>query len=389
MHKLFKSLINLIMRYFILSSVIFLILSCNSDKTNTKQMNTIINKTSFGSTPYGAADLYTLNNANGIEVAITNYGGIVQAIRVPDKNGKMGDIVMGFDSIDGYLSTHPYFGAIIGRYGNRIAKGKFSIDSVEYSLATNNGQNHLHGGVKGFDKVLWDAEIIEGDNGEVLSLDYISENMEEGYPGNLNVNVQYELDSKNQLKITYKAKTNKATHINLTNHSYFNLKGSGDILSHELMVNADNYTPVDSTLIPTGEIANVKGTPFDFAKPTAIGTHINDENEQIKFGGGFDHNYVLNTHTIKDVIAKVFEPTTGRVIEVFTSEPGVQFYTGNFLDGTIKGKGELTYNYRSGLCLETQHFPDSPNKSNFPSTLLKPGEDYETSTIYKFSVSKN
>ena len=343
---------------------------------------------------YGQADgkqvyLYTLSNANGMTAKITNYGAIVQTLTAPDKNGKIEDVVLGYDKLADYLKATPYFGAIVGRYGNRIAKGKFTLDGVEYSLATNNGVNHLHGGIKGFDKVVWDAEPIMGEKSQSLKLTYLSKDGEEGYPGNLSCTVIYSLTDKNELQIEYKATTDKATPVNLTHHGYFNLSGNckSDILDHELWINAATFTPVDSTLIPTGDFASVENTPFDFNSPTAIGARINEENEQLKYGLGYDHNWVLNdVDGSMKLQASLYEKNSGRLMEIYTVEPGLQFYSGNFLDGSNVGKGGKVYKYRNGLCLETQHFPDSPNKPEFPSTILKPGETYHTKTIYKFTV---
>ena len=349
-------------------------------------------KTSFGKTPDGeAVDLYTLTNKNGAEVQITNYGGSVVSIKVPDREGKLGDVVLGFDSVDGYVSNTSYLGALIGRYGNRIGHAQFKLDGKTYTLAKNNGENTLHGGTKGFNKMVWTAKEISAKDGQALELTYLSKDGEEGFPGNLHVRVIYTLEDSNALKIDYSATTDKNTVINLTNHSYFNLAGpgSGDILGDILMINADKFTPVDSGLIPTGELRDVAGTPFDFRKPTAIGARINADNEQIKLAGGYDHNFVLRRKPGDPIslAARVVDPKTGRVLEVWTNQPGVQFYTGNFLDGSLHGKGG-TYNKHGALCLETQHFPDSPNKPEFPSTELKPGERYHTTTIYKFSTEK-
>jgi len=346
----------------------------------------VIEKAGFGTTKDGTAvDVYTLTNANGMEARVITYGATVVSLKVPDRDGKLDDVVFGLDNIGDYEEKSRYFGCIVGRYGNRIGKGKFTLDDTEYTLAVNNGENHLHGGLKGFDKVVWEAEY----DGVGLKMHYISKDMEEGYPGTLDVTVTYTLTDDNELKIDYFATTDKPTVCNLTNHSYFNLAGQGlrDNLGHELMLNADNFTPVDSGLITTGEIRPVKGTPMDFTKPTAIGKRIDDDYEQIKFGGGYDHNWVLN----KDgegitLAASVYEPTTGRFMEVFTAEPGIQFYAGNFLDGSIVGKESRAYKYRYGFCLETQHYPDSPNKPQFPSVVLRPGEVYKTSTVYKFSA---
>lgn len=343
----------------------------------------------FGETPDGTAELYRLENSNGMVVEITNYGGIVVSIIVPDSAGNFEDVALGFDSLSPYLEEHPFFGAIIGRSGNRIAKGKFSLDGNNYSLATNNGPNHLHGGIKGFDKVLWSASKIDTTDAVGVVLTYSSKDMEEGYPGNLKAKVTYLLNNKDELQINYEATTDKPTLCNLTNHSYFNLAGAGNgtILDHQLMINADHYTPVDETLIPLGEIAPVEGTPFDFTTPTAIGARINEEHPQIKNGLGYDHNFVLNKEDAGlTLAATVYEPTSGRVMEVFTEEPGVQFYAGNFLDGSLVGKDGKKYDYRYGFCLETQHYPDAPNQPNFPSTVLNPGETYSTGTIYRFST---
>src|SRR5213593_4535867 len=344
-----------------------------------------VTKESFGKTSDGQnVDIYTLTNRRGAEVKITNYGGIITSLKVPDRNGKRDDIVLGFDNLDAYLKGHPYFGAIIGRYGNRIAKGRFTLNGHQYTLAVNNGENHLHGGIKGFDKVVWGAREVK--RGPALALNYVSKDGEEGYPGNLSVSVVYTLTDNNELKIEYSATADKATILNLTNHTYFNLAGEGSILNHEVMINADRFTPVDQGLIPTGELRSVKGTPMDFTQPAAIGARIEQQDEQLLLGKGYDHNFVLNGGGAPALAARVYEPVSGRVLEVYTTEPGVQFYTGNFLDGSIKGKGGQVYQRRYGFCLETQHFPDSPNKPDFPSTVLKPGEKYTTTTIYKFSV---
>ena len=349
-------------------------------------------KSSFGRTPDGkAVELYTLTNKNGAEVVITTYGGSVVSLKVPDREGNLGDVVLGFDAVDGYVNNTSYIGALIGRYGNRIGHAQFKLDGKTYTLAKNNGENTLHGGTKGFNKAVWTAKEITAKDGQALELTYLSKDGEEGFPGNLHVRVIYTLTDSNALRIEYFATTDKDTVVNLTNHSYFNLAGpgSGDILSHVLTVNSDKFTPVDSGLIPTGEFRDVAGTPCDFRKQTAIGARINSDDEQIKLGGGYDHNFALNRKAGEPIslAARVEEPKTGRVMEVWTTEPGVQFYTGNFLDGSLHGKG-VSYTKRSAFCLETQHFPDSPNKPEFPSTELKPGQRYHTTTIYKFSTEK-
>lgn len=350
-----------------------------------------ISKAPFGTKEGVQVDLYTLRNRNGLEARIMNYGGIVVSLKTPDRNGQLGDVVLGFDTLDGYLSpeflkSNPYFGALIGRYGNRIGHAKFVLDGKVYALAANNGPNHLHGGIKGFDKVVWEALPVPGDEA-ALRLHYLSKDGEEGYPGKLDVTAVYTLTNDNGLKIDFTATTDKDTVVNLTHHSYFNLAGKGDILSHEVMINADKYTPVDNTLIPTGELRSVAGTPFDFNTPTAIRARINQDDEQLKFGKGYDHNWVIRKPLGElGLMARVFEPTTGRVLEVFSTEPGLQFYSGNFLDGTLKGKGGQVYQFRNGFCMEPQHYPDSPNKPDFPSVVLKPGQTYKNTIIYKFSV---
>lgn len=349
-----------------------------------------IDKRSFGKTGTGTAvDLYTLTNANGMEAAISNYGATVVSLKAPDRSGKMADIALGFDSIQGYLGDHPYFGAVVGRYGNRIAKGRFTLNGKEYKLATNNGPNALHGGIKGFNRQVWQAQPV-GMSG--VRLAYVSKDGEEGYPGTLTTTVEYTLTDANELKLAYSATTDKDTVLNVTNHSYFNLAGEGssDILGHRLQLFADRFTPVDSTLIPTGELKAVAGTPFDFRQPHLIGERIDAAgDQQIKFGGGYDHNFVVNGSmgTLRPA-ARVVEPKSGRVMEVSTTEPGVQFYTGNFLDGSVKGKGGKAYKRRYGFCLETQHFPDSPNQPKFPTVVLKPGQKFASTTVFKFSTEK-
>jgi len=350
----------------------------------------MIKKEAFGTAPDGKpVDLYTLKNKHGMEVRAMTYGGAIVSIRVPDKKGHFDDVVLGFDKADDYTPKVPYFGAIIGRYGNRIAKGKFALDGKEYTLPINDGPNSLHGGNKGFDKVVWEAEPFEKPDEVGVIFKHTSPDGDEGYPGNLKMTVTYTLNDKNELIFEYHATTDKATPVNLTNHTYFNLAGDGkrDILGHELTLNADTFTPVDKTLIPTGRIVSVKGTPFDFTKSTAIGARIDQKDEQLIFGRGYDHNFVLNR---KDkglaLAARVYEPTTGRVMEVSTTEPGVQFYSGNFLDGTLTGKQGHVYRLRYAFCLETQHYPDSPNEPSFPSTILRPGQTYHSTTVYKFSI---
>ena len=349
----------------------------------------MIKKQAFGTVPEGRVDLYTMTNSRGMEVRAMNYGGIIVSLRVPDKKSVLADVVLGFDTLDAYLNNKPYFGAIIGRYANRIANGKFTLNGAEYRLARNNGMNSLHGGLKGFDKVLWRGEQFENNQGIGVVFTYTSKNGEEGYPGNLKAKVTYTLTDQSELQIEYQATTDEATPVNLTNHSYFNLasEGNGDILKHNLILNADRFTPVDSTLIPAGELRSVAGTPFDFTKPTAIGARIDTNNEQLAIAHGYDHNFVLSRKgSGLELAGRVHEPQTGRALEVYTTEPGVQFYTGNVLDGTITGKHGHAYNKHAGLCLETQHFPDSPNHSNFPWTILKPEQTYNSRTVYKFSA---
>jgi aldose 1-epimerase len=350
-------------------------------------------KKSFGKTPDGQPlDLYVLTAKGGAEASITNYGGAVVSLKVPDRNGKLADVVLGYDNADGYVNDKSYFGALVGRYGNRIGHAQFELDGKTYTLAKNNGENSLHGGIKGFNKAVWTAKIIPAKDGQSLELSYLSKDGEEGFPGNLKVSVIYTLTNSNALRITYSATSDKKTVVNLTNHSYFNLagQGSGDILGHLLIIQADKFTPVDAGLIPTGEFRDVASTPFDFRKELAIGARIDQDEEQLKLGGGYDHNFVLqrSNDPEESLAARVLEPVSGRVLEVWTTEPGVQFYTGNFLDGKTIGKGGVTYPRRSAFCLETQHFPDSPNQPKFPSAVLNAGERYHTITTYKFSVKK-
>ncbi len=347
-----------------------------------------ISKAEFGKLTDGrTADIYTLTNARGMKARITNYGGIVVSLTAPDRKGKMADVVLGYNKLEDYIKATPYFGAIAGRYANRIAGGKFTLDGTTYTLATNNAPNHLHGGKVGFDKRLWKAKTKTTSRGPVLDLYYVSMNTEEGYPGNLSTRVIYTLTNDNELRLDYSAMTDKPTVLNLTHHSYFNLKGegNGDILGHRLMLNADRFTPIDATSIPTGKLQSVRGTPFDFRNYHTLGARINANNVQIKNGKGYDHNFVLNGKGFRTA-ARVYEPTTGRLMTVSTTEPGVQLYTGNFLDATNIGKSGMPYKFRTGFCLETQHFPDSPNHPKFPTTTLRPGKVYRQTTIYRFGA---
>jgi aldose 1-epimerase len=364
-----------------------------------KQNATGITSKPFGKTASGqTVRLYTLRNANGCVATITNYGGIVTSLKVPDKNGEPGDVVLGFNTLDGYtkpsyVNACPYFGALIGRYGNRIAKGRFTLEGKTYQLAKNNNKiNHLHGGKVGFDKVVWSAKPLQTKAGPALELKYLSRDGEEGYPGNLDVTALYTLTNKNELRVDFTATTDKATIVNLTHHSYFNLKGegSGTILDHVVTINANKTTPVDKGLIPTGELKPVKGTPFDFTKPHTIGERVNANDQQIKYGPGYDHNWVVCGCPLARMrrMAHVSEPTTGRTMDVLSNQPAVQFYCGNFLDGSLVGKSGKKYVHRSGFCFEPQHFPDSPNEPKFPSTELKPGQTYKNTIIYRFGVKK-
>jgi len=366
--------------------------ACGTSRpTESKSEVAANNKASVTRAPFGTmtdgtpVDIFTLKNASGLEVRTIPYGAIIVSIKTPDRAGRFDDVVLGFDALDGYLKQSPYFGAVVGRYGNRIAKGQFAIDGTTFHLATNNGPNHLHGGVKGFDKRLWHAEVFlrQAEAGVVYTL--TSPDGEEGYPGTLNVTVTYTLSDSNALTVDYEATTDKPTVINLTQHSYFNLTGHGDILNHRLTIDADRFTPVDATLIPTGELAAVDGTPFDFRKPTPIGERIGADHPQITNGGGYDHNWVLNgsAGTLRHA-ATVEDPSSGRTLDVSTTEPGLQFYSGNFLDGSLTGKSGQVYQKRAALCLETQHFPDSPNHPNFPSTVLQPGARYVSKTVFSF-----
>ena len=333
-------------------------------------------------------DVITLRNSGGITIRVITWGGIITAIMAPDRNGELDDIVLGFDTLDGYLGDSPYFGAIIGRCGNRIANGRFTLDGVEYHLARNNGPNHLHGGIRGFDKVVWDARTFERADSAGVVLSYISVDGEEGYPGRLAATVTYTLNDRNELVVDYGATTDAPTVVNLTQHSYFNLGHAGsDVLAHELTIDADAIVPVDASLIPTGEVMKVQGTPFDFRVGSTIGARINADHPQLKVAGGYDHTFVLGpaTRTPRRA-AFAWAPSSGRTLEVSTTEPGVQLYTGNFLNGSIRGEGGVVYPHRGGFCLETQHFPDAPNQPRFPSIVLRPGERYESRTVFRFGV---
>jgi aldose 1-epimerase len=346
----------------------------------------------FGATPGGeAVELYALRNRHGMQASIATYGGIVTSLTAPDRAGHYADVVLGYDSLAGYLRQSPYFGALVGRYANRIAHGRFTLNGVTYTLATNNGANSIHGGRVGFDKVVWkvaNASVTSG--GPQLTLTYLSRDGEEGYPGNLSVTATYTLTEDDALRLGYRATTDRDTVVNLTQHSYFNLRGAadpGDVLGHIVEIRADRFTPVDEGLIPTGELRPVAGTPFDFRKPTAIGARIDGTDEQLRYGRGYDHNWVINARPGELTLdARVFEPRSGRVLEVLSTEPGLQFYTGNFLDGSITGKNGWRYELRHGFCMEPQHFPDSPNHPNFPSTVLKPGETYRNTIVFRFKA---
>lgn len=362
---------------------------CSCMKGHSTGDKGTISEMDFGKTLDGTpVELYTLRNSNGMEAKIMTYGGIVQSLKVPDKNGSFGDIVLGYDSIDGYLTNSPFFGALIGRYGNRIANGKFTLDGQEYTLPTNDVPNCLHGGDKGFFARVWKVSKAGiGPNGPELQLTYLSKDGEEGFPGNLKVYATYTVTEDNGLKVDFKATTDKDTVCNLTHHSYFNLRGGGDILDYVVYINADKFTPVNEHLIPTGELEPVAGTPFDFLTPTAIGARINQDDEQLKFAKGYDDNWVLNHPAGEDgLAARVKDPVSGRVLTVYTTAPGIQFYTGNFLNGTIQGKGGQVYQYRNAFCMEPQDYPDAPNHPAFPSSELKPGETYQSMILYKFSA---
>ena len=357
-------------------------------------MSRSVTQAPFGTTPDSqAVEIYTLTNPHGIQVRAMTFGGIIVSLKTPDRTGELGDIVLGYDDLAHYVANSPYFGAIIGRYANRIAKGRFTLDGKTYQLPVNDGPNSLHGGTKGFDKRVWDAHSVQTDSTVGVVFHRVSPDGEEGYPGNLDVTVTYTLKDDDELVIDYRATTDEDTPVNLTQHSYFNLDGAGngDVLAQELMVNADSYTPIDSTFIPTGQIAPVAGTPFDFRTLTAIGARIDDDNQQLKWAGGYDHNFVLNRPDSLPADALVhavhaLDPKSGRTLDVYTTEPGIQIYTGNFLDGTITGKDGKVYVHRGAFTVETQHYPDSPNEPSFPSTILHPGQTYQSRTVWKFGV---
>jgi len=358
----------------------------------TAEAATRIHRDPFGKSPEGApVEIFTLFGDGGVVVRISNYGGVIVSVEAPGRDGKKADVVLGFTTLEGYAADRSFQGALIGRYGNRIAKGRFVLDGTPYVLATNNGPNHLHGGVNGFGRKVWGARVVSGPKGEALELTLLSQDMDEGYPGSLNAKVVYSLGPDNGLEIDYTATTSKPTVLNLTNHTYFNLagEGSGDILGHELQIEADQFTPVDATMIPTGELRAVKGTPLDFTKSTPIGARIDDPYEQMVKGAGYDHNYVVRGPAGKlRLAARVVEPKSGRVLEVLTTQPGVQLYTGNFMDGSIVGKSGRAYARRNSFCLETQHYPDSPNQPKFPSTVLRPGQTYHETTVFRFTTAK-
>ncbi len=367
--------------------ILLFMISCSpgSEKNSSDTANVV-------STPYGklkdGAEVtqYTLRNRNGVVMQVISFGGIITSLQVPDRQGNPVDVVLGFDSLAAYEARNPFFGALVGRYGNRIAKGEFTLDGITYQLAKNNNGNHIHGGLKGFDKVVWNVEETPADNGTALKLSYRSKDMEEGYPGNLNVEVIYTLTNDNAVQIDYRATTDKKTIVNLTQHSYFNLNGGrANVLDHELSLNADSIVPVDQALIPTGELMPVEDTPFDFRTPVRLGERIDSDHEQLRVGRGYDHCWVINGNGLKPT-AEVYDSLTGISMMVHTTEPGVQLYTGNFLDGSLTGKNNVTYHRRSGFCLETQHFPDSPNRAEFPSVVLEPGAEYTSRTIYQFDT---
>ncbi|NUQ23243.1 MAG: galactose mutarotase [Saprospiraceae bacterium] len=390
MNKSFNQLVRL--AFF--ATIAFIMVQCKNASSpdqagETPTASASIAKTQFGITPDGEeVDKYTLKNKQGMQVDVITYGGIITSWTAPDKNGNYANVVLGYDSLAQYIRSNPYFGALIGRYGNRIAKGKFSIDGNNYTLETNDGQNHLHGGVKGFDKVVWTAAEQPTDKGVALKLTYVSQDGEGGYPGTLTSTVVYHLTDDNTLEVSYVATTDKKTIVNLTQHAYFNLSGdfTKNILDHELTIDADQYLPVDATLIPTGELRPVNNTAFDFRQAKSIGKDIEQKDEQLTKGKGYDHCWVLNKQGSFRKVSTAYHPATGRYLEIFTDEPGLQFYCGNFLDGTLPAPGGGTYAHRTGFCLETQHYPDSPNQKSFPSVILAPGEQYATKTTFKFST---
>jgi len=368
--------------------IIFLASANVAHGRSSKAAHGAVEEQPFGTTKEGKKiTLYTLTNSHHVEVRAMNYGAIIVSLRVPDRKQQVADIVLGHDTLEGYFDNSPHLGGLVGRYANRIANGSFTLDGVKYSLPKNNGPNTLHGGIKGFDQAVWQGTALKGNAGVAFS--YLSKDGEEGFPGNLKVKVTYSLTEANELVINYEATTDKPTVLNLSQHSYFNLagEGTGDILNHEVMINADRFTPVDSTMIPTGELRPVKGTPLDFTTETKVGTRIDDNYEQLVLGKGYDHNFVLNRKAEGLALAaRAYESRSGRVMEISTDQPGVQFYTGNFLDGTVTGKQGHVYKQRYGLCFETQHFPDSPNHPEFPSTVLRPGQTFHSHTIWKFSA---
>jgi aldose 1-epimerase len=371
------------------SLVLCALAACAPRESNAPaQQEASVTREPFGVTPDGdSVELFTLTNAHGVELRAMTYGGIIVSLKIPDRDGKLDDVVLGYDSLQGYLESSPYFGAIVGRYANRIARGRFRLNGKTYHLAINNGPNALHGGLRGFDKVVWEGEPFRDSSGVSVVLHHVSPNGDEGYPGTLDVTVRYTLTDSNDVVIDYTATTTSPTPVNLSQHSYFNLAASGTILNHVLTIAADSFTPVDSTLIPTGVIAPVAGTPLDFRTPHPIGERIASDNEQLKIAGGYDHNFVLTRPGAGLALAaRLRDPVSGRVLEVFTTQPGLQFYSGNFLDGTITGKHGVVYGHRSGLALETQHYPDSPNHPGFPSTILEPGQVFRSQTVWRFGI---
>ena len=372
----------------ILTLLLFFLLIAGCNNKSNRESSLV--KEKFGQVDGKEIDIYTLTNDKGAQAKIINYGARVVSLTMPDRNGNFADVVTGYDSLSGYINGSSFFGAIVGRYGNRIAKGKFTLDGKEYQLTINDGRNSLHGGKIGFFKAVWSAEPVKSEAGPSLKLSLVSPDGDEGYPGTVHISVTYTLTNDNGLRIDYEGTTDKPTILNPTHHSYFNLSGNfnNNIYNEKLFIDADSFTPVDSTLIPIGEIRPVENTPMDFRKPTAIGSRINDDYQQLKYGRGYDHNWVLNNYKpgVVREVASLYDSTSGRFMQVLTDQPGLQFYSGNFLNGTITGKGGVVYGHRTALCLETQHFPDSPNKPNFPSTTLRPGQVYKQTTIYKFSV---